>query len=195
MTEDKRSSGSDDPKLVRRCLRGDRAAFETIVRKYQQSMLNYVSRMVREREMALDVSQEVFLRAYAALPSYRPEYKFSTWLFRIASNYLIDFWRKKKIAVISLDQPVDEDEDGCYLQVADETASVVLELERKELRTKLEKAMGRLPVHLKELFVWRHVNGMSYEEMADIKKLPVGTVKNRVFQAKEMMRTLLEEPS
>ena len=195
MTEDKRSSGSDDPKLVRRCLRGDRAAFETIVRKYQQSMLNYVSRMVREREMALDVSQEVFLRAYAALPSYRPEYKFSTWLFRIASNYLIDFWRKKKIAVISLDQPVDEDEDGCYLQVADETASIVLELERKELRTKLGKAMDRLPVHLKELFVWRHVNGMSYEEMADIKKLPVGTVKNRVFQAKEMMRTLLEEPS
>ena len=193
MPEDKRSSGSDDPKLVRRCLRGDRKAFETIVRKYQQSMLNYVSRMVREREMALDVSQEVFLRAYASLPSYRPEYKFSTWLFRIASNYLIDHWRKKKIAVISLDQPLDEEEDGCYLQVADETASIVLDLERKELRVKLERAMDRLPVHLKELFVWRHVTGMSYEEMADIKKLPVGTVKNRVFQAKEMMRQLLEE--
>ncbi len=193
MPEDKRSSGSDDPKLVRRCLRGDRKAFETIVRKYQQSMLNYVSRMVREREMALDVSQEVFLRAYASLPSYRPEYKFSTWLFRIASNYLIDHWRKKKIAVISLDQPLDEEEDGCYLQVADETASIVLDLERKELRVKLERAMDRLPVHLKELFVWRHVTGMSYEEMADIKKLPVGTVKNRVFQAKEMMRELLEE--
>ena len=195
MTEDKRSSGSDDPKLVRRCLRGDRRAFETIVRKYQQSMLNYVSRMVREREMALDVSQEVFLRAYASLPSYRPEYKFSTWLFRIASNYLIDYWRKKKIAVISLDQPMDDGEDGCYLQVADETASVVLDLERKELRAKLEEAMDRLPIHLKDLFVWRHINGMSYEEMADIKKLPVGTVKNRVFQAKEMMRELLEESS
>jgi len=78
MPEDKRSSGSDDPKLVRRCLRGDRKAFETIVLKYQQPMLNYVSRMVREREMALDVSQEVFLRAYAALPSYRSQYKFST---------------------------------------------------------------------------------------------------------------------
>ena len=158
-------------------------------------MLNYVSRMVREREMALDVSQEVFLRAYASLSSYRPEYKFSTWLFRIASNYLIDHWRKKKIAAVSLDQPVDDDEDGCYLQVADETASVVRDLEMKELRTRLEAAMDRLPVHLRELFVWRHVNGMSYEEMADIKKLPVGTVKNRVFQAKEMMRELLEEPS
>ena len=195
MPEDKRSSGSDDPKLVRRCLHGDRKAFETIVLKYQQPMLNYVSRMVREREMALGVSQEVFLRAYAALPSYRSQYKFSTWLFRIASNYLIDHWRKKKITAVSLDQPLDDAEDGCTLQVADETASVLLELERKELRARLEKAMDRLPVHLKELFVWRHISGLSYEEMAEIKNLPVGTVKNRVFQAKEMMRGLLEETS
>ena len=195
MTEDTRSSGSDDVKLVRRALRGDRGAFETIVRKYQQSMLNYVSRMVREREMALDVSQEVFLRAYASLPSFRPEYKFSTWLFRIASNYLIDHWRKKKIAFVSLDQPVDDEDDGCLIQVADERASVIRDFERKELGAKLEEAMDRLPAHLRELFVWRHVNGMSYEEMAEIKKLPVGTVKNRVFQAKEMMRQLLEESS
>jgi len=143
----------------------------------------------------LDVSQEVFLRAYAALPSYRPEYKFSTWLFRIASNYLIDNWRKKKIVVVSLDQPVDENDDGCTLQVADEAASVIRDYERMELRAKLDAAMDRLPVHLRELFVWRHVNGMSYEEMAEIKKLPVGTVKNRVFQAKEMMRVLIEESS
>ncbi len=195
MTEDNKASGLDDPKLVRKALRGDRGAFEAIIRKYQQPMLNYVSRMVREREMALDVSQEVFLRAYASLSTYRPEYKFSTWLFRIASNYLIDYWRKKKIVAVSLDQPVDEGEDGCYLQVADESASVVRELERKELQARLEAAMDRLPAHLKELFVWRHVNGMSYEEMADIKKIPVGTVKNRVFQAKEIMRALLEESS
>jgi RNA polymerase sigma-70 factor (ECF subfamily) len=193
MLEDKRSSGPDDQKLVRRVLRGDQGAFETIVRKYQQPMLNYVSRMVHEREMALDVSQEVFLRAYASLSSFRPEYKFSTWLFRIASNYLIDHWRKKKVSTVSLDQPVDGDDDGCYLQVADEKASVARDLEMKELRTRLETAIERLPVHLRELFVWRHVTGMSYEERADIKKLPVGTVKNRVFQAKEMMRTLLEE--
>jgi RNA polymerase sigma-70 factor (ECF subfamily) len=195
MTEDKKASGLEDSKLVRRTLRGDRGAFEAIIRKYQQPILNYVSRMVREREMALDVSQEVFLRAYASLSTYRSEYKFSTWLFRIASNYLIDHWRKKKIVAVSLDQPVDGGEEDCYLQVADETASVVREMERKELQAHLEGAMDRLPVHLKELFVWRHVNGMSYEEMADIKKIPVGTVKNRVFQAKELMRSLLEESS
>jgi RNA polymerase sigma-70 factor (ECF subfamily) len=88
---------------------------------------------------------------------------------------------------------VDDTDDGCYLQVADGTASVVRDLELKELRTRLESAIDSLPVHLRELFIWRHVTGMSYEEMAEIKKLPVGTVKNRVFQAKERMRKLLEE--
>ena len=193
MIEDNRSSVPDDPTLVRRVLRGDQGAFEMIVRKYQLPMLNYVSRMVHEREMALDVSQEVFLRAYASLSSFRPEFKFSTWLFRIASNFLIDHWRKKKVPTVSLDQPMDDTDDGCHLQVADEKASVIRDLELKELRTRLESAMDCLPVHLRELFIWRHVTGMSYEEMAEIKKLPVGTVKNRVFQAKEMMRKLLEE--
>jgi RNA polymerase sigma-70 factor (ECF subfamily) len=194
MPEDIESSASDDRRLVRRTRRGDRKAFEMIVRKYQQPLLNYVGRMVRPREQALDVSQEVFLRAYASLASYRPEYKFSTWLFRIASNYLIDTWRKKKLATVSIDQPLEDGgEEGCYLQVADESASVVRTLEMKELRARLDAAIGRLPSHLRELFIWRHVNGLSYEEMAEVKGLPVGTVKNRVFQAKEMLRRWLEE--
>jgi RNA polymerase sigma-70 factor (ECF subfamily) len=194
MPEDAASSATDDLRLVRRALRGDRKAFEMIVRKYQQPLVQYVGRMVREREQALDVSQEVFLRAYASLASFKPEYKFSTWLYRIASNYLIDSWRKKKLATVSIDQPLEEGaEDGPCLQLADETASVVRTLEMKELRKRLEGAIDRLPPYLRELFVWRHVNGLSYEEMAEVKRLPVGTVKNRVFQAKEMLRRWLEE--
>ena len=194
MPEDAASSATDDLRLVRRALRGDRKAFEMIVRKYQQPLVQYVGRMVREWEQALDVSQEVFLRAYASLASFKPEYKFSTWLYRIASNYLIDSWRKKKLATVSIDQPLEEGaEDGPCLQLADETASVVRTLEIKELRKRLEGAIDRLPPYLRELFVWRHVNGLSYEEMAEVKRLPVGTVKNRVFQAKEMLRRWLEE--
>jgi len=194
MPEDIESSALDERRLIRRALRGDRKAFEMIVRKYQQPLLQFVGRMIREREQALDVSQEVFLRAYASLSSYRSEYRFSTWLFRIASNYVIDSWRKKKVATVSIDQPLAEgEEDGPCLQIADETASVVRTLEMKELRTRLERAIDRLPLHLRELFVWRHVNGLAYEEMAEIKGVPVGTVKNRVFQAKEMLRRWLEE--
>jgi len=184
---------NDDQELVRRALEGDRGAFEMIVRRYQQPIVNYVGRMVRERELALDISQDVFLKAYAGLASYRPQFKFSTWLFKVASNYMIDYWRKKKIATVSLDRAPDYGEEERPIQVAAGGPSVARQYELAELRGRLEAAIGTLPVALRELFVWRHVNGLSYEEMAEIKGIPVGTVKNRVFQAKEMLKTKLEE--
>jgi RNA polymerase sigma-70 factor (ECF subfamily) len=185
----------EDQVLVRRTLKGEKGAFEMIIRKYQQPVLNYIGRMVREREMALDFSQEVFLKVYASLETYRPQYKFSTWLFKIASNYIIDHWRKKKIPTMSLDQPVKDSKDCLPVQVPDEESSVIRRLELQELRKKIDVAIGRLPASLRELFIWRHVNGLSYQEMAEIKRLPLGTIKNRVFQAKEMLRKLLEEPA
>lgn len=183
----------DDQELVRRTLRGDRGAFEQIVKRYQQAVVGYIARMVRDREAALDFSQDVFLKVYASLRSYRPQYKFSTWLFKIASNTMIDHWRKKKIATLSIDQPSEDEGGPAGLQLADEGPSVIRGYELGELRQRLEAAMDRLPPGLRELFIWRHVTGLSYEEMAEIKSLPVGTVKNRVFQAKEMMKRLLEE--
>ena len=166
-----------------------------IVRRYQQPMVNYIGRMVREREMALDFSQEIFLKVYASLGSYRPQYKFSTWLFKIASNFMIDHWRKKKLATTSIDQSFDFEDDGRRLQIADDSFSVGRQYELKEIRGRIDAALERVPPAFRELFVWRHVDGLSYEEMAEIKKLPLGTVKNRVFQAKEMLRKLLEEPA
>jgi RNA polymerase sigma-70 factor (ECF subfamily) len=184
---------NDDQDLIRRALKGDRGAFEMIVRRYQQPVVNYVGRMVRERELALDISQDVFLKVYAALKSYRPQYKFSTWLFKVASNYMIDYWRKKKIPTVSLDQAFGDGDEGLPIQVAADEPSVARQYELRELRGRLDAAIGELPVSLRELFVWRHVNGLSYEEMAEIKGIPVGTVKNRVFQAKEMLKNMLEE--
>jgi len=156
-------------------------------------LFNYIGRMITDRELALDFTQDVFLKAYASLKSYRPDFKFTTWLYRIASNYVIDYWRKKKITTVSIDQPLNPDEEGSCIQVPDDKPSVIEALETSELRVRLEKAMDKLPGPLRELFVWRHVNGLSYEEMAEVKKLPVGTVKNRVFQAKEQIRRILEE--
>jgi RNA polymerase sigma-70 factor (ECF subfamily) len=85
----------EDKKLINQTLKGDNRAFEMIIQKYQQPLLNYIGRMVGERELALDFTQEVFIKTYSSLHSYQPQYKFSTWLFKIASNYIIDFWRKK----------------------------------------------------------------------------------------------------
>ena len=193
MPEARASSQHEDQELVRRSLRGDKEAFEMIVHRYQQPVVNYIGRMVREREMALDFSQEIFLKVYASLGSYRPQYKFSTWLFKIASNFMIDHWRKKKLPTTSIDQSFDYEDDGRRLQIADDSFSVGRQYELKEIRGRIEAGLDRLPPAFRELFVWRHVDGLSYEEMAEIKKLPLGTVKNRVFQAKEMLRRLLEE--
>jgi len=186
---------NDDHQLVKRTLKGDREAFEMIVRRYQQPILNYVGRMVRERELALDLSQDVFIKAYAALRSFQPRFKFSTWLFKIASNTVIDYWRKKKTPTVSLDQPIDDDCPELTLQVADDGPSVTRAYELGEVRGRIEEALHKVPASLRELFVWRHINGFSYEEMAEMKDLPVGTVKNRVFQAKEMLKKLLGEPA
>jgi len=182
-----------DQALVRRTLRGDKKAFEMIVRKYQQPLLNYVGRMVGERELALDFTQDVFIRAYGSLRSFEPRYKFSTWLFKIASNLVIDHWRKKKLPTYSLSGKWGEDGKNLTLDVPDDEPALSHKFELAELGQRIESALEKLPGPLRELFVWRHVNELSYEEMAEIKDLPLGTIKNRVFQAKEMLRRILLE--
>jgi len=181
----------DDSELVRSVLEGDRKAFEMIIRRYEQPLVNYLARTLGDRETALDFAQDIFLKVFASLASYRPGYKFSTWLFKVASNHVIDHWRKKKIAAVSLDQPLGED-GSPRIQVEDRMESVGRAYELAEIRAKIEQALARIPAAFRELFVLRHVNEFSYEEIADIKGLPVGTVKNRVFQAKELIRKQLE---
>lgn len=182
---------NEDKELVKRAVDGEKEAFEMIIQKYQKSLLNYIGRMVGERELALDYTQEVFIKTYSSLRSYKPQYKFSTWIFKIASNSVIDYWRKKKIDTLSIDQQSDEYNKPSP-QIPDNEPSVLKRYEMSELREKIEQALEKIPPFLRELFVWRHINELSYEEIAEIKNLPVGTIKNRVFQAKECIRSLLE---
>jgi RNA polymerase sigma-70 factor (ECF subfamily) len=182
----------EDKDLVKRTLDGDKKAFEMIVQKYKQPLLNYIGRMVGERELALDFTQDVFIKTYASLHTYRPQHKFSTWLFKIASNLTIDYWRKKKIDAFSIDQSRDKAEDRPSIQIPSKDRSVVEKFELAEVKDRIEKAMEKIPPALRELFVWRHINEFSYEEIAEIKNLPVGTIKNKVFQAKELIRKNME---
>jgi RNA polymerase sigma-70 factor (ECF subfamily) len=184
-----------DREIIQRTLRGDIKAFEMIVRKYQQPLANYIGRMVGDRELALDFTQDVFVKAYASLRAFEPKYRFKTWLYTIASNLVIDYWRKKKLPAISLDAPLRDNDQGLTLELPGDEPSILDQLEMAEIRKRIEVAIQRVPAFLRELFVWRHINGLSYEEMAEIKRLPIGTVKNRVYQAKEMVRRMLEKPS
>ena len=162
------------------------------MRSYQNMVFTTAYRLTANHAESQDIAQEVFLKAYCSLASYRPAFKFSTWLFKIASNHMIDHWRKKKLPTVSIDQPVDDGEDALVPQVPDPGPSVVRKFELAEIRQKIERALASVPEALRELFVLRHVNEFSYEEIADIKGLPVGTVKNRVFQAKELLRKRME---
>jgi len=183
----------EDKELIARTIKGEKEAFELIIRKYQQSLLNYIGRMVGERELALDFTQEVFIKTYSSLKTYQPQYKFSTWLFKIASNFVIDFWRKKKIDAFSLDEMQSWGSNSSLLQFASNEKSIAQKFEISELKKKIEEVLEEVPAPLREVFIWRHINELSYGEMAEIKGLPVGTIKNRVFQAKELIRKLLEE--
>jgi RNA polymerase sigma-70 factor (ECF subfamily) len=184
---------NEDIELVQTALKGEKKAFEMIIQKYQSPLANYIGRMVKQNELALDITQEVFIKAYSSLHSFRQEYKFKTWLFKIASNTVIDYWRKKKIDAFSIDQPYDLDGDSVPFQIPSKNPSVDKIVELQEVRERIEEVLDKLPVNLKELFVWRHINDLSYEEMAEIKGIPVGTIKNRVFQAKEMLRKYMEK--
>jgi RNA polymerase sigma-70 factor (ECF subfamily) len=183
----------EDKDLVQRALQGEKKAFEMIIRKYQTPLCSYIARMVKEYELALDITQEVFVKAYSSLGSYRQEFKFNTWLYKIASNSVIDHWRKKRIHTHSIDQPYEKEGESLPHQIPSGDPSVIRSVELNQLRERIEAVLDHLPHSLKELFIWRHINDLSYEEMAEIKGIPIGTIKNRVFQAKEIIRKNLEE--
>ena len=182
----------EDKELVKKTLAGRQEAFEMIVQKYQQPLLNYIGRTVGEYELALELTQDVFIKTYSSLHSYRPRYKFSTWLYKIASNYIIDYWRKKKIKAFSIDQQSKEEDSLPPIQVPSQETSIYEKYELSEIKGKIETALEKIPPPLRELFIWRHINECSYQEIAEIKDLPVGTIKNRVFQAKELIRKQME---
>lgn len=174
-----------DAKLVEMVQRGDKAAFNVLVLKYQHKVLKLVTRYVRDPVEAEDIAQEAFIKAYRALPSFRGESAFYTWLYRIAAN------TAKNVLVSSRKRLVDYDLD---LQDPDDYAAQVLlkdsdtpegMLLTEEIRHTVTEAMQQLPDDLREAITLRELEGLSYEEIADVMECPVGTVRSRIFRARE----------
>jgi RNA polymerase sigma-70 factor (ECF subfamily) len=174
-----------DQQLVRRVQDGDRTAFDLLVRKYQHRVLKLVSRFVSDAAEAEDVAQEAFLKAYRALPSFRGESAFYTWLYRIAIN------TAKNALVSNRRRPVDFDLDlqdpeqydrHAKLKEGDTPEGVLL---TEEIRRTVSEAMEQLPEDLRTAIVLRELEGLSYEEIAEAMDCPVGTVRSRIFRARE----------
>lgn len=181
----------DDADLVRRILAGDGSGFETLVTRYQQRIFRFISRYTKDAEDARDVSQEVFLKVYGALDGYDPRYRFSTWLFRIAGNAAIDHLRRRRGRTVPLESPPDEDGETRSIDPRDQRPDPLEHLSRSRLRQAIDDAIEKLPDDYRELISLRHYGELPYEEIADLKGMPLGTVKNKLFRARRALRDLL----
>ena len=181
----------DDRALVARILDGDADRFTQLVRRYEKRLVNYVYRITHRYEEAHDLAQEIFVKVYLALDRYDPKYQFSTWLFRIAQNASIDVLRKKTLMEVPLARP-SEDEPQKEREFADTGVSPYRALKNKQLAAAIDKAVEKLPPDYRELIQLRHFAELSYEEIATMKKLPLGTVKNKLFRARNLLKEQLE---
>jgi RNA polymerase sigma-70 factor (ECF subfamily) len=182
-----------DSELVSRAVAGREESFEELVRRYQRPIAAYVYRMVGDYDSALDLTQEVFIKVYGSLARYRSEFKFSTWIYRIAHNSAIDHLRRQGTGRME-ELERTSDETGTYQKpLASSAPTPEQESERAERRAEIEEVVKALPPAYRELIVLRHMYDMSYDEIAEVTELPLGTVKNRIFRAREAMRAHLVE--
>ena len=183
----------DDRGLVARILAGDRDRFTELVSRYEKRVINYVYRITHRYEDAHDLAQDIFVKVYLALDRYDPKYQFSTWLFRIAQNSAIDALRKKSLPEVPLTRPgSDEDGGPKEREFADDGISPYRALKNKQLSAAIDKAVLELPSDYRELIQLRHFAELSYEEIASMKKLPLGTVKNKLFRARNLLKDALD---
>jgi RNA polymerase sigma-70 factor (ECF subfamily) len=177
-----------DGELIAKAIGGREDGFEELVRRYQRPITSYVYRMLNDYDTALDVTQEVFIKVYNSLERYSSDYKFTTWLYRIAHNAAIDHMRRNTTNPQSIET---ENSDGAYqLQIECPKPNPEQNRERSEWRKEIESVVRRLPAAYRDLILLRHSRDLSYDEIAEVTGLPLGTVKNRLFRAREMMREI-----
>jgi RNA polymerase sigma-70 factor (ECF subfamily) len=179
-----------DEDLVGRILAGEEDLFGVLVRRYQSRVLAHVARMVGSREDALDLSQEIFLKVFGALDRYNPEYKFSTWVFRIAGNAAIDHLRKRRPRTVPLESRDSEGRVSSF-EYKSHDMDPYSELRNMERGSAIARAIAALPAEFRELITLRHFGGLSYEQIARAKQMPLGTVKNKLFRARAVLKDRL----
>ncbi len=186
-------SSVTDAELVRQAVAGHEDNFAELVRRYERPIASYVYRLTGNYETALDLTQEVFIKVYNALARYQPEHKFSTWIYRIAHNAAIDHLRRAaNLRATTTQHLAAEGEDveifGAAATVASSALTPEQASEKAERQREIEAIVDALPHAYRELIVLRHAHDMNYDEIAEVTGLPLGTIKNRIFRAREMMR-------
>lgn len=184
---------SENAQLIREAIEGDQKAYAEIVNRYRAQIFNLIVRMVRLRDEAEDLTQETFIKAFNALPSFNAEYAFSTWLYKIAVNNCIDHFRKKRLKTYPLDNPIPSKDGELQREFPDQNGTPDSGLMEKERQGQIQEAIDSLPVKYREAILLRHGHDKSYEEISDELNIPIGTVKVRIFRAREMLKKKLRE--
>ncbi len=175
-----------DQQLVERAQRGDKRAFELLVAKYQRKLGRLLSRFIRDSAEVEDVTQEAFIKAYRALPSFRGDSAFYTWLYRIgintAKNYLVAMGRRAPTTTEFDSEEAENFEDGDQLR---DLNTPEAELMTRQIAATVNQTMEELPEELRTAITLREIEGMSYEDIANVMNCPIGTVRSRIFRARE----------
>lgn len=183
----------DISQLIERALADDQQAFTEIVNRYQKQIYHFINRMIKDDAQAQDLTQETFIKAFRALDSFNSNYAFTTWLYKIASNNCIDHFRKRRLSTYSLDTPMKAKDGDMKRDFANSDYGPESEMISKEKTYQIETAIKSLPKKYREAILLRHTKDKSYEEIADILDVPLGTVKVRIFRAREMLKSKLKE--
>lgn len=185
-----------DADVVRLAQQGRELAFRELVRRYERPVFSLIYRMVRDRETSEDLAQDSFVKVLNHIDKYSPDFKFSSWLFKIANNVAIDHLRRRKLDTISMDgsphATTASEVEASSLELESEQESALDEMEARELGSAIEKAIARLRPEYRACIMLRHVEGRSYEEIAATLDLPLGTVKTYIHRARHELRKALE---
>ncbi len=185
-----------DADVVVLAQQGREAAYRELIRRYERPVFSLVYRMVRDRETAEELAQDTFVKALNNIDRYSPEFKLSSWLFKIANNLAIDQLRKARIPTVSLsgapDAATAAEIEATSFEVANHEPSPLQELEAREIGSAIERAIAKLRPEYRSCIIMRHVEGRSYEEIATTLDLPLGTVKTYIHRARNELRTALE---
>jgi RNA polymerase sigma-70 factor (ECF subfamily) len=185
-----------DADVVALAQKGREVAFRELIRRYERPVFSLIYRMVRDSTAAEDLAQDSFIKVLNHIDKYRPEFKFSSWLFKIANNIAIDHLRRRQLDTISMDGSphamTASDVEATSFDIVDTSENALDELASRELGGAIEQAIGKLRPEYRNCIMLRHVEGRSYEEIAATLDLPLGTVKTYIHRARHQLRDALE---
>ncbi len=185
------ANAKNDFILVSRAKDGDQKAYAELMQRYKESIYFMALKMVNNKDDAMDLTVETFGKAFENIEKYKPDFAFSTWLFRIATNNCIDFIRKKRLKMVSLQTLSEDDKEEKQLQIASDTLNPEQTSIKKQESEKLKSIVEQLPQRYRTLIILRYYDEQSYEEIAQQLDLPLGTVKAQLFRARDLMSNIM----